>query len=172
MVFSLELFVALENFFNQDGITSGNVKHSIVADTDENKLYAAALGFRALIEKCDPKSLSVGFQEFPLGSCDDAALLLGKYLEQNNCGEFDCVSGKRGTQTHAWLVNANGVIVDITSDQFDENHEAVIVSRESAWHKTFEIDHKHSARLEDLDAGTRAGLLADYERIISRTDGD
>ncbi len=34
-------------------------------------------------------------------------------------------------RTHAW-VTVNGIIVDITADQFDE--EPVIVTRQSAWH--------------------------------------
>jgi hypothetical protein len=39
-----------------------------------------ATRFRNAIEACDPAGLPIGMQNFPLGACGDAALLLAKYL--------------------------------------------------------------------------------------------
>jgi hypothetical protein len=47
------------------------------------------------------------------------------------------ISGQRGDHSHAWL-RADGVIVDITADQFDDMPESIIVAPRSPWHGTFE----------------------------------
>ncbi|OPZ87669.1 MAG: hypothetical protein BWY74_03344 [Firmicutes bacterium ADurb.Bin419] len=38
-----------------------------------------------------------------MGSCGDASLLLGKYLDEMGLGQFDYVCGELGRQSHAWL---------------------------------------------------------------------
>ena len=47
---------------------------------------------------------------------------------------------------HVWLL-AEGIILDITADQFGKSHPPVIVKRRSAWHEAWNpkidvLDHK------------------------------
>jgi len=75
--------------------------------------------FRHAIEACDRSALPITFENFPAGSCGDAALILGKYLEERGFGLFDYVLGERGGRSHAWLQRGH-LVVDITGDQFDD----------------------------------------------------
>lgn len=75
---------------------------------------------------------------FPRGWCTMASMLLGEYLREVGLGDFQTRSGILRTaepsQTHAWL-ERDGLIVDITADQFPDTDKAVIVSRDSPWHR-------------------------------------
>ncbi|KQV15006.1 hypothetical protein ASC97_31425 [Rhizobium sp. Root1203] len=51
------------------------------------------------------------------GACDDASLLLARFLKENGHGMFQRMSGKRGDDTHVWL-EQGGFVIDITGDQF------------------------------------------------------
>jgi hypothetical protein len=73
---------------------------------------------------------------FPRGACGDSALMLGQYLFESGLGKWQYRSGMRDGYTHAWI-DQDGLIVDITADQFDEISEPVIVARRSAWYQTF-----------------------------------
>ena len=112
---------------------------------DLTRVTSLAVRFRTAIEKCDPSRLPIGFQKFPRGNCGDAALLLGTFLKET----FTYVVGERGKKgrtwrSHAWL-EADGVIVDITADQFPEIAEPVIVTMHSVWHKKFRQERRHEA---------------------------
>jgi hypothetical protein len=132
---------------------------------DINKLIALVTVFRAAIEKCDPKSLTVEFDDFPRGSCGDAALLLAKYLEQNNCGKFYYILGERSGKSHAWLKQRN-VIIDITADQFYDNSEAVIVTTDHSWHLSFKGKAQGIADFENYDKNTVQKLSSAYQKIL------
>jgi len=101
-----------------------------------------ATQFRKAIERCDLKNLPVTFDAFPLGSCGDTCILLGKWLEQNGYEDFDYVVGEREERSHAWL-EKNGIIVDITADQFDDKLPTVIVSHDHSWHSQFIEDERY-----------------------------
>ena len=64
------------------------------------------------------------------------------------------VLGFRGTgedhHSHAWLV-VDGIIVDITADQFEEISTTVVVSRSSAFHDLFELEHGHTSNYRDYN---------------------
>lgn len=107
-------------------------------------LYLRELGlqFRKAIIKYGIKKLPISFHEFPMGSCGDASLLLGKYLDEMGLGKFDYVCGELGKQSHAWLEKDN-IIVDITADQFDGVAEEVVVTDNNDFHKRFEEDFRH-----------------------------
>lgn len=112
-------------------------------ETNNSKfLKKLATQFRKAIEKCDQRNLSVAFSAFPQGSCGDACILLGKWLEQNGYDDFDFVVGEREEQSHAWL-EKNDIIVDITADQFDDNLPTVIVSNDHGWHSQFIEDKRY-----------------------------
>ena len=63
------------------------------------------------------------FRDFPLGCCGVCSELLGHFLIHNGietnyvCGNYRDGNFER-TQSHAWLETMDGVIIDITGDQF------------------------------------------------------
>ena len=68
------------------------------------------------------------FKNFPVGCCDHSSDLLAHYLLTNDIktvnvfgeyhtGAYDS-DGFEITYPHAWLQTANGIIIDITGDQF------------------------------------------------------
>lgn len=67
-----------------------------------------------------------------------ASMLLGEYLRNASLGDFQTRTGRRDvgdySQSHAWL-EQDGLLVDITADQFDEIDEPVIVTTDSPWHR-------------------------------------
>ncbi|RNL60664.1 hypothetical protein EFK50_20355 [Nocardioides marmoriginsengisoli] len=93
-------------------------------------------------------------------------MLLGEYLRESGLGDFHTRSGVRECdgerRTHAWMVQ-DGLIVDITADQFPDACAAVIVTRDSSWHQSwlpaggyclaslahFE-GHDHEGRIRDV----------------------
>ena len=92
--------------------------------------------FRLSIEECKNKIGLDWFKDFPNGCCGDTALLLGKYLHEKGFGIPYYVSGWMGKKSHAWL-ELDGLIIDITADQFENISETVIVVRESDFHEEF-----------------------------------
>lgn len=132
----------------------------------------AATRFRAAIEQCNPNLLSGRLQEFPDGSDGDAVPLLGAYLADQGFGDFQFMIGHRrddsphGRHTHAWLED-DGLIVDITADQFPEVDQKVIVTRHSDWHATFECEEpKHPADFRNFDQETATRLKFSYAAIL------
>ncbi len=102
-------------------------------------VLAAARRLRAAIERI-PISLA-SFERFPLGACGDASELLGEYLSDCGLGPWIYVmaftSGPE-LRSHGW-VEQDGVIADITADQFAAVHGfdtplPVIVTRDRRWH--------------------------------------
>lgn len=138
---------------------------------DINKLKALATVFRTAIEKCDFKSLTVEFCDFPFGSCGDTTLLLAKYLEQNNCGKFNYMLGERSGKAHAWLQQRN-VIIDITADQFDDNSKAVIVTTDHHWHLSFNGEAQNIADFEIYDENTVQKLSSAYQKTLEEVKKD
>lgn len=76
-------------------------------------------------------------KDFPLGACGDTTEMLGQYLDDRGFGVWMYIQGHRDTDgwTHAWL-ERDGVVIDITADQFEDVTEPVIVSATSTWHGT------------------------------------
>lgn len=129
------------------------------------ELFKLASVFRRAIMKCEPKSLSVTLQDFPLGAYGDTTSLLAKYLENNKCGYFQYVLGNRNSYSHAWLQQGN-IIVDITADQFYNQNIPVIVTRDHYWHSFFYGAIKHIADFEMYDDSTVSILQNDYKTIV------
>jgi hypothetical protein len=133
-----------------------------------------ATAFRDAIEGCDRGALGISFQHFPAGSCGDVVPLLGTFLQDQGTGIFSYVLGMRGEapnqQSHAWL-ERDGVIVDITADQFEEMTERVIVTKQSAWHQSFEQKVPHIADYRVFDRLAAAELAAKYHAILEKMGG-
>lgn len=134
------------------------------ADSEALCIRDLAERFRAAIEACDLKRLPIAFHEFPRGSCGDATLLLAKYLKDNGQVGFVYVCGIRDGHSHAWL-EREGLIVDITGDQFPDNNDPVCVSRRSAWHAGFEIDLERQSDIDLYDDFTLYNMGTVYKRI-------
>ncbi|MBP2085310.1 MULTISPECIES: hypothetical protein [Pseudomonas] len=92
-------------------------------------------------------------RKFPACCCGVISELLGHYL--NSAGlraEYVCGSG------HAW-VECEGVVVDITSDQFD-GRPAVFVGLKDDWYRSLgESSRRLATRLENYHYGAESQLL-------------
>jgi hypothetical protein len=138
------------------------------------RLRDCAARFRDAIERCDPQQLSIAMQDFPKGSCGDAVPLLGTYLAEQGLGKFTYVLGRRdcgginGQHFHAWL-EADGIIIDITADQFLEIDQKVIVATQSDWHATFEREEKDPADYRIFEDCPK--LEETYRAILTKMEG-
>lgn len=130
-----------------------------------NHIRLLATKFRQGIEKaieCELLTKDSTFTTFPRGCCGIASELLAEYLMRKGirtyyvCGTFTR-DGNISTQDHAWLKTEDGVIIDITGDQFCNKAEflyfdiKVFVGRDSEFHKLFEIEEDYSNYLVGLD---------------------
>lgn len=108
---------------------------------DMRNIKIIAGNFRSAILKCDKHTLPATLQNFPKGSCGDASLLLGEYFFIQGLGRFTYKTGIWADRSHAWI-ERNGIIVDITADQFDTHPGPVIVTKDTSWHSKFICDLK------------------------------
>ncbi len=130
------------------------------------EIREAATIFRAAILRC-PRSDLPTLKNFPHGSCGDASILLGQYLLDHSLGLWEYIGGEReqDLHSHAWL-ERDGLIVDITADQFDDIDEPVITTHDRGWHAQFvHPEPRHPARIADYDPGTQNWLLPIYKRM-------
>jgi len=92
---------------------------------------------RAALQDLNPDDLPVGLKLFPRGACGDTCLILGAALKDRELGDFRYVCGLThkdgGNESHAWLIG-EGLIIDITADQFEDGMPAVFVEPGSDWH--------------------------------------
>lgn len=122
----------------------------------------------------------VVFRRFPNGCCDDASILLARYLHDHDVmvkrayGVF-CSGGFQETRSHVWLLADGGTIIDITGDQFrcnslfDNFDVPVYVGPSNEFYEMFEdleIQGYESLRIESLARDCRPRLLALYEVVM------
>ena len=90
--------------------------------------------FRNALDRIDWSTMPVGFTNFPLNACGDISDILAEYLYSFGFADIDYVCGeKRNGKTHAWL-EAEGLAIDITADQFDGIDEIVLIQNPDIWH--------------------------------------
>jgi hypothetical protein len=105
-------------------------------------LRTLATRFRAAICATNPNEVDPEVRfivaSFPKGVCGAVCFLLGHYLRQNGFPNAEYVNGIRRSdgESHAWI-ETEGIIVDITGDQFSEVADEVIVTGDTAWHRQF-----------------------------------
>lgn len=130
-----------------------------------NNLYQVCMKFRNAIVKIPKSKLSISFNNFPFGSCGDTCLILGSFLYKSGFGIFDYVCGQRNLNSHAWL-EKNGIIVDITADQFEDCETAVYVGGINLFYQSFDEDfrHKYFESLSGKSIKTDS-LWKDYDEI-------
>ena len=131
------------------------------------KIKELATAFRIAIERSDRAKLPITFADFPLGSCGDAANLLGAYLTDCGIESLKYVCGQRGEKSHVWL-ESGGLIIDITGDQFDDCDEPVIVRTDASWHDTFDRQKDNLADFRLYDPGAVSRLAGSYKEILGR----
>lgn len=124
---------------------------------------------RKALEEMKPADLPIGLKQFPRGACGDACLLLGAALADRNLGEFRYVCGHNyhegKPESHAWLVG-EGLIIDITADQFGAGMPPVFVESRSAWHARWEeVDEMGPADYRQWRGHTLHEIGAVYETI-------
>jgi hypothetical protein len=100
---------------------------------DIGRLKEIASSVRQILERYSLSTDDIMFQSFPRGCCGPASELLGRCLIELGFANVSYIAAERrdDTGSHAWI-NVDGVIVDITADQFGEPD--VIVRRVSSWH--------------------------------------
>lgn len=109
---------------------------------------------------------------FPHACCDDASRLLAAYFVDHGAGLVARVSGCAGGReqqhkSHVWLL-VGGVPVDITADQFNEEHgydlPAVIIG-ETEFHRSFDCTVDSCADFRGLNMG-HWNATSDYARVL------
>lgn len=86
---------------------------------------------------------SVSFEEFSRGCCGVVSELLGDYLNAQLGLQVEYVCGEKDGGSHAW-VELKGVVIDITSDQFEGRPPVYIAARDS-WYTSWEEESRHLA---------------------------
>jgi hypothetical protein len=87
-----------------------------------NRLRAGALRVRQTIETMDLSDYDCNMSRFPNGCCHHGTQLLAYYLWESGWADLKVASGRHSRMPfhqHVWLL-ADGIILDITSDQFGE----------------------------------------------------
>lgn len=150
-------------------------------------LTSSAKQFRTAIEKayaaCEFEHDYI-FREFPNGCCGEASDLLGHHLLLKGiasnyvCGNFYYDNPEIGFQSHAWI-EINGIIVDITGDQFKYKEEfmcydiPIFVGRPDNFHKLFDVDERDirdSVLLNQIDGFDIAESIKRYNTICRYLD--
>lgn len=129
-------------------------------------LRGFALNFRLALQQCDKNDVPFNLKTFPCGACGDAALLLAEYLKSKGFNRMYYVSGLKGNQSHAWLEH-DGIIIDITADQFEGIIDPAIVTRDYSWHRQFRENNRFLSDINCYDERTRVRLWDVYRRITA-----
>ncbi|MFG0602485.1 hypothetical protein ACF8PL_19075 [Delftia sp. WSY_4] len=132
-----------------------------------------ATEFRNAIESLLKNQIPCEMKDFPLGACGDASLLLGAYLSDQGILGFKYATGKRkkpkssAEDHHGWLIR-EGLVVDITADQFADAPAGVIVEHNSSWHQKFKPDLPPSdGDFRNRLCSATAYLAPTYSNILS-----
>lgn len=131
-----------------------------------------AMRFRVALEQGGVRLDSLA--GFPRGSCGDASELLGQYLSDSGLGTWSYRDGMQSDPffTHAW-VERNGLILDITADQFPDVSEPVLLTADRTWHDARfpSSPGSRAANLDWFEGNTnRADAFADYATLKRRAD--
>jgi hypothetical protein len=132
-------------------------------DSEREEVLAIATAFRSRLDQVSKDLLPVQFRYFPAGACESTCILLARFLETNGHAGFRVISAPYITNdqpevwySHVWLCR-DGLLVDITADQFNMGLPSVIVERNSAWH----------AKHETVEVST-AGFAPDQMAALNR----
>lgn len=100
-------------------------------------LHAIVHKFRAAIDHLSASGdLPYFLNRFPAGCCGITSELLGEYLNSLDIGTYDYICGEHDGASQSWL-ECEGVIVDITSDQFD-GRPPIYIGAPDDWYDKWE----------------------------------
>lgn len=145
----------------QSSTCTGSSNSSLAPLTHSLTVLASKL--RAAIEACPKSYLPITFQDFPIGSCGDACLVLGAWLSDHGHPQAIYVCGERDGHSHAWL-DLSGVLIDITADQFP-NMPSVYVGPRNSFYLGFEIEFTNPRHFNAYDDKTKFSLHSAYKNI-------
>lgn len=112
------------------------------------RIYDIASTFRAAIQNAVQAGKIREMATFPRGCCSYASDLLQRYLFEQGIITY-YISGQYGSgweaESHAWLETEDGIIIDITGDQYKYNElsisEPVYVGvRTDGFHDKIKLD--------------------------------
>lgn len=112
--------------------------------------------FRIVLENAQDKPEYL--LEFPRGWCGYVSRALGVYLLKSGYQGVNYVLGYKGGRSHAWL-EFNGLIIDITADQFDDCNVIVFVVKKSTYHENFSNIEKRLISPRDADEYPESWIL-------------
>lgn len=133
----------------------------------------AARRFRTAISQNPPPLVS--FASFPSGACGDASEFLGQYLIDSGLGEWLYRTAFTiDLASHAWL-EQDGIIVDMTADQFPawELPAPVVVTSDRAWHDEHfpsQDPLRRPAGLVYWEGPTHHSMVRAYGALRTRAD--
>lgn len=131
-------------------------------------LHSLVHKFRSIIDLLASNGEVPYFMKgFPSGCCGITSELLGDYLNSMGVGTFEYVWGELEGASHAWL-ECDGVIVDITSDQF-EGRPSIYIGTPDAWYLEWEESSRHTAE-HASSAPTYRDEHAFYERVLAEIE--
>jgi hypothetical protein len=108
----------------------------MAAHVDQLRRIASAV--REILEHHAGETTDIMFRDFPRGTCGPTSELLGRYLTEAAGLDAQYIAANRSDGwSHAW-VTVDGIIIDITADQFGQ--EPIIVAANSDWHGQWEAD--------------------------------
>lgn len=141
-------------------------------ESQHEQIVKITFAVRMAIEACKPDELP--WRIFPKGACGDTCLVLGQILHEAGFKSAEYVCGNkyrddRKPYSHAWL-RYDGLIIDITADQFPEVGSKVIVTCESEWHKGWEESRPESGVLQDYGVANVQHLWELYSVVKSQLD--
>ena len=138
-------------------------------DADFQNLSIQARRFRAALEAAIARgNFSSSFKHFPAAACDYSSTLLGIYFLRTLGLRFHLICSERRNprkaenQYHAWL-QLGEVIVDITSDQFEELKGTIVITRRGDWHKQWKVVSDESP-----EKAFRAEIVEAYEDLYQK----
>lgn len=136
-----------------------------------------ALAIRRAIERAPLGRYDGLMHGFPRSCCKLSSQLLARYLAMNaRIPLVGFVSGRRhgppyadgGWQAHVW-VEAGGMVVDITADQYDEVTVPVIASADSVWHGTFQTQARIPyGEMMQMDSAYARRFERMYAEVLER----
>lgn len=126
------------------------------------------------MEKTDRDRLAIGLSMFPRGACGDTSLLLGAALKDQGLGTFRYVCGSNSQdgqfESHAWL-HSDGIIVDITADQFNDGMPSVFVGSDPGWYsKWSEVTDLGEGDYRLCLGGYSGELEASYRMVMANVE--
>ncbi|WP_125205973.1 hypothetical protein [Capsulimonas corticalis] len=155
--------------YDGTALTNRHMRHS--TDTCLEELHAIARRFRFVMEHIRDRDIDLPsglgiLKHFPICCCDKTCVLLVRYLAERGYSQARSVNAmliRDTTCRHEW-VEVDGVIIDITADQFKARPKQlpVIVSD----HSTFHLSYRRAESRQYTSGWTDWNYNEDFRRDL------